>query len=56
MDEAEFDEKMSNILMKITGKKYEITKIQDKSLLSAEIGLSPLDLLDLFFSRKRVQH
>ncbi len=50
MNEIEINNKLEQILRKVTGRDLKIDILEKESLLSSNIGLSPLDLLDLFFS------
>lgn len=49
MISVEIDNKISKIIVEISGTVCDIQKIQNKSLMSGEVGLSPIDLLDIFF-------
>ena len=53
MNEIEMNDKLEHIIKSITNKNIKIDMLEKESLLSSNIGLSPLDLLDLFFAIER---
>ena len=53
MDEKEINGRLEQIIRKITDKELTITEMEKDSLLSSNVGLSPLDLLNLFFAIER---
>jgi peptide maturation system acyl carrier-related protein len=53
MNEIEMNDKLEHIIKSITNKDIKIDMLEKESLLSSNIGLSPLDLLDLFFAIER---
>lgn len=53
MNEIEVNGRLEQIIREITDKELTITMMERESLLSSNIGLSPLDLLNLFFAIER---
>ena len=53
MDEKEINGRLEQIIRKITDKELTITEMEKDSLLSSNVGLSQLDLLNLFFAIER---
>lgn len=49
MNEIEVNNKLEQIIREVTGRDLKIDILEKESLLSSNIGLSPLDLLNLFF-------
>ncbi len=53
MNETEVNGRLEQIIREITDKELTIDNLEKESLLSSNVGLSPLDLLDLFFAIER---
>lgn len=53
MNEIEINDKLEQIIREITDKELTIANMEKESLLSLNVGLSPLDLLNLFFAIER---
>lgn len=48
MNEIEVNGRLEQLIREITDKELTIAEMEKESLLSSNVGLSPLDLLNLF--------
>ena len=53
MNEIEVNARLEQLIREITDKELTIAEMEKESLLSSNVGLSPLDLLNLFFAIER---
>lgn len=53
MNEIEVNGRLEQLIREITDKELTIAEMEKESLLSSNVGLSPLDLLNLFFAIER---
>lgn len=53
MNEIEVNGRLEQLIKEITDKELTIAEMEKESLLSSNVGLSPLDLLNLFFAIER---
>lgn len=53
MNEIEVNGRLERLIREITDKELTIAEMEKESLLSSNVGLSPLDLLNLFFAIER---
>lgn len=53
LNEIEVNGRLEQLIKEITDKELTIAEMEKESLLSSNVGLSPLDLLNLFFAIER---
>lgn len=53
MNEIEVNGRLEQLIREMTDKELTIAEMEKESLLSSNVGLSPLDLLNLFFAIER---
>lgn len=53
MNEIEVNGRLEQLIREITDKELTIAEMEKESLLSSNVGLFPLDLLNLFFAIER---
>ena len=53
MNEIDVNGRLEQLIREITDKELTIAEMEKESLLSSNVGLSPLDLLNLFFAIER---